>query len=112
MHAGDFVTCTMFLGIMLFINPMQLQHQGLINLTLSHYEIFIIFPSSQLTQRDVENTIDRETSGDFGKGLLTMGNLDHMLMSTKKKIPKWKFRENLTIEVNLFNVIIVLETHG
>lgn len=63
-------------------------------------KIFIIFPSSQLTQRDVENTIDRETSGDFGKGLLTMGNLDHtcMLMSTKK-IPKWKFRENLTIEI-------------
>lgn len=28
----------------------------------------------QLTQRDVENTIDRETSGNFGKGLLTMGN--------------------------------------
>nr|XP_022327032.1 annexin A4-like isoform X2 [Crassostrea virginica] len=26
----------------------------------------------KLTQRDVENTIDRETSGDFGKGLLTM----------------------------------------
>uniref|UniRef100_K1RTF1 Annexin n=1 Tax=Magallana gigas TaxID=29159 RepID=K1RTF1_MAGGI len=26
----------------------------------------------KLTQRDVENTIDRETSGNFGKGLLTM----------------------------------------
>lgn len=43
-------------------------------------KIFIIFPSSQLTQRDVENTIDRETSGDFGKGLLTMGNLDHTIV--------------------------------
>lgn len=42
-------------------------YQGEIIMKLT--DIIII----QLTQRDVENTIDRETSGNFGKGLLTMG---------------------------------------
>lgn len=36
-------------------------------------EINKFYHNFQLTQRDVENTIDRETSGNFGKGLLTMG---------------------------------------
>lgn len=36
-------------------------------------EINRYYHNFQLTQRDVENTIDRETSGNFGKGLLTMG---------------------------------------
>lgn len=76
-------------------------------------KIFIIFPSSQLTQRDVENTIDRETSGDFGKGLLTMGNLDHMLMSTQKKLKSQNGNsEKILLESQSLYCYHVLETHG